>query len=260
MKKMSLIFVSALLLFVLSACATVDLSYTLSGDNKMAIFYRLAFDEPQQDVSSFLSEIGSYWADEGMAIYADDETNTLTGEKAQNFDSAKEAADAFADALTSPNSIFNNVSFTYIPSFSLDTYSLSANVSLTDVIRQSESQVMPADQVTALEDSAKQGAYTISVTLPGDVTATNADSRDGDTCTWNINYGETKTLTLETQKENTASIQKFSELESRVARNATLFVICGIAAGLCILIIIASVIVRKTKRKRSSEVRVKHFR
>lgn len=260
MKKLSLVFILSLLLIVLSACVSADLSYTLSGDNTMTIHYRLAFDEPDQDVSPYLSEIGSFWADEGMAIYADDETNTLTGEKILSFDSKREAADAFADAFTSQESLFSNVSFTYTPSFSLDTYSLSGNVSLADIIRQSESQVMPADQVTALESSAKQGTYTISITLPGEVTATNADSRDKNTCTWNLYYGETKTLSLDTQKENTANIQKYSELESRAARNATLFVICGIAAGLCIVIIIISAIVHKLRRKRASEVRVKHFR
>ncbi len=260
MKKFCLIFILALMVIVLSACASVDLAYTLSHDNTMTIDYRLAFEEPQQDVSPVLSEIGSYWADQGMAIYADNEKKTLTGEKAQSFDSAKEAADAFAGVFTSQEAMFSNVTFAYSPSFSLDTYSLSANISLADIIRQSESQVLPADQVTALESSAKQGTYTISITLPGEVTATNADSKDGSTCTWNLNYGETRTLTLETQKENAVSIQKYNELESTIESNNTLIFICGIAAGLCIVIIIGSIIVRKIKRKRASEVRIKHFR
>lgn len=260
MKKNCLIFIMALLLIVLSACASVDLSYSLSADNTMAIDYQLAFEDPEQDVSPVLSEIGSYWADQGMAIYADNDKKTLTGEKTLSFDSAKEAADAFADAFTSQDSIFSDVTFTYLPSFSLDTYSLSASLSLADVIRQSDNQILPADQVTALENSARQGTYTISISLPGEVTATNADSRDQNKCTWNLNYGDTRTLTLETKKENTASIQRYNELEKTIERNNALIAICGVAACLCILFIIASVIVRKIKRKRASEVRIKHFR
>lgn len=260
MKKKCLIFMMALLLIVLSACASVDLSYSLSADNTMAIDYQLAFKEPQQDVSPVLSEIGSYWADQGMAIYADNDKKTLTGEKTLSFDSAKEAAEAFADVFTSQDSIFSDVTFAYSPSFSLDTYSLSATVSLADVIRQSDTQILPADQVTALENSARQGTYTVSMTLPGEVTATNADSRDVNKCTWNLNYGDTRTLTLETQKENTEAIRRYNDLENKAERNATLLVICGIAAGLCIVIIIISMIVHKIRRKRASEVRIKHFR
>ncbi len=260
MKKTCLILIFTLLFFILSACAFADLSYTLSEDNTMAINYRLAFENPNQDVSSYLSHIGAFWAQQGMAIYADNETATLTGEKTQSFESAKEAAVAFADVFTSQSTIFSDVSFLYTPTFSMDTYNLSANVSLIDVIRQDESQIMPADQVAALENSAGQGTYTVSITLPGEVTATNADSRDGRTCTWQLNYGENKTLTLETQKENTANIQKFNDLESTANRNATLLVICGIIALGCIVIIASSVIIRRIKRTRASKVRIKHFR
>jgi hypothetical protein len=260
MKKTSLIFIFTLLLTILSACASADLSYTLSDDNKVNIHYQLAFEEPELDMSAYLDDIGSYWADQGMSIYADKEANTLTGEKSQTFDSAKEAADAFSSIFALQDSIFSNVDFSYTPSFSLDTYSLSADVSLADIIRQSESQSMPADQITALENSAKQGEYTISVTLPGDVIETNADSREGSACTWNLNYGETRTLTLETQKKNTENIQRYNDLESMAKRNSALLIICAVIAGLCILTIVVSVIVRRIKRKRASEVRIKHFR
>jgi|GEM_PF-1621540 len=260
MKKTCLVFIFALLLFVLSACASVDLSYTLTDDNTMNIRYRLAFEEPNQDVSSYLSHIGAYWAEKGLAIYADNETAILTGEKTQHFESANSAANAIGGIITSQDSIFSDVSFSYIPSFSMDTYSLSANVSLVDIIRQNESQVMPADQVSALENSAKQGAYTVSITLPGEVTETNADSRDGSTCIWHLNYGEKRTLKLETQKENAANIQRYNELERTAKRNDALILICGIAAGLCIVIIMSSVVVRKIKHKRASKVRIKHFR
>jgi len=260
MKKTCLVFIFVLLLFILSACASVDLSYTLSDDNSINIDYRLAFEESDQDVSSYLSHIGAYWAEQGMAIYADSEAATLTGEKKQRFDFAKDAANAFGDIFTSKDNIFNAVTFSYTPSFSMDTYSLSANVSLVDIIRQDESQAMSADQVAVLENMAKQGTYTVSITLPGEVTATNADSRDGSKCTWRLNYGEKRALTLETQKENIANIQRYNDLEGTANRNDKLIVFCGITAGLCIVIIISSIIVRKIKRKRASKVRIKHFR
>lgn len=260
MKKTCLVFIFALLLFILSACASVDLSYTLTDDNAINIDYRLAFEEPNQDVPSYLSKIGAYWAEKGLSIYADNETATLTGEKTQSFDTAESAAKAIGDIFTSQDSIFSDASFSYTPSFSMDAYSLSANVSLVDIIRQNKSQVMPADQVAALENSAKQGMYTVSIKLPGEVTETNADSCEGSTCIWHLDYGEKRTLMLETQKENTANIQRYNELERTAKRNDALILICGIAAGLCIIIIVSSVVVRKIKRKRASKVRIKHFR
>ncbi len=260
MKRVCLFLIMVILLFVLSGCISADLSYTLADDHTMSIDYRLSFENPNQDVSLYLSEIGSYWADQGMSVYADNETSSLTGERTQAFDSAKAAADAFAGVFTSQDTIFSDATFSFNPSFSADTYSLTAKVSLIDIIRQSEVQGIPADQIAALDNSAKQGAYTISVTLPGNVTETNADQRDGNTCIWNLTYGETKALILKSQVENTARVQRYHTLENMVQHNGALIFISFAAAGLCIVIIIVSVLIRRIKRKRASEIRIKHFR
>lgn len=258
-KNIIFLFLLAFLL-IFSACADVSLSYTLSSENTTDQVYRLVFEEPEQDVSSYLNEFGSYWADQGMAIYVDKDTNTVTGEKSQEFDWAKDAADSFAGIFTSQDSIFSNVTFHYSPELSSDTYSFLADVSLKDIIRQNEAQGISADQINILENDARQGHYSISISLPGDVVETNADSQSGNLCTWTLAFGETKTLELKTQKENAESVRNYNMLSGIIENNKTIIFVCAAAAVFCVLMIVLSIIVRKIKKKRASEIRIKHFR
>ncbi len=261
MKKIFFVYLLIIIMFISSACASADLTYTLSDDNKTTVRYDVSFETTdQQDVSPYLNEIGSYWADQGLTITMDEAKNTVTGEKTIKSDTVKEAAKTFGDVFSSKDSLFSNVSFTYTPSLSVDDYNFSADVSLKDVIRQQQAQSIPSDQITKIEQAAKQGIYRISISLPGEVTETNADSRDGNVCTWVLEYGKIKTLSLHTHRQNTQTVQNYNKLTGIMADNTKLLIVFASAAIFCILMIVLSIVVRRMKRKRASEVRIKHFR
>ncbi len=260
MKKIVFVLLLSLVLLASSACASADIKYTLTEDNKTVVQYAITFEKTDKDAASYLNAIGAYWADQGMTINVDEEQNSVSGEKTLEADTVKEAAGAFGDLFASENSIFSNVSFTYAPSMRVDDYDFSADVSLIDIIRQKQAQGIPSDQISQVEDSAGQGTYRISISLPGDVVDTNADSRDGNACTWTLDFGKTTTLMLHTQKQNTETVQNYNKLSSIMSDNNRFFIICVSAAGFCVLMIVASIVFRRIKRKRASEVRVKHFR
>ena len=260
MKKISLLLLILLSIMLLTACVSADISYKLSDDHTVGLDYRIVFTDPSQDVSGYISQIGSFWAAQGMSIYADNDTSALTGEKTITCESKQQAADEFSKLFTSSDSAFRDVTFMYTPDFATDIYSLKASISFVDIIRQSEIQDIPADQIAVLEQHAHEGTYSLSIVLPGNVTATNADKQEGNVCTWNLDYGEETQISLETKQENTANLEKRDELLNRQALDNTL-IIAGIGAiGLCLIVIIVSIVVRRIKRKRASEVRVKHFR
>ncbi len=259
MKKIVFVLLLTIML-ITSACASADLHYTLAEDNKTTVQYAVSFEKPEQDVTPYLNEISSYWSEQGMTINLDEESHSVTGEKTLESGSAKEAAEAFGSLFASADSIFSNVAFTYTPSLAADDYAFSADVSLADIIRQQQAQSIPSDQITKIEDAAKQGAYRISLSLPGEVADTNADSRDGNVCTWTLEYGKTKTLSLHTQKQNTQTVQDYNKLTSIMADNNMLLIIFASGAGVCVLMIVLSIVLRRIKNKRESEVRIKHFR
>ena len=260
MKKIYFVLLLILVLLSASACASADLKYTLTEDNKTDVQYSIVFDQTDQDVSAYLNEIGSFWAENGMSIYVDKDQNSVSGEETIESNSFKEAAGAFGAVFAAPDSIFSNVNFAYSPSLKSDDYRFSADVSLADVIRQRQALSIPSDQISKIEEAAAQGSYRISISLPGDIVDTNADSRDGSVCTWKLEYGKATTLTLHTQKQNTETVQSYNKLSSIMADNNMLFIVCVSTAGFCVLMITASIVLHRKKFKRSSEVRVKHFR
>lgn len=260
MKKIYFVLLLAIMIVISSACASADIKYTLTEDNKTSVQYRVSFEKSDLDVLPYLSEIGSYWEDQGMTINVDEAANTVTGEKTLENESVKEAAKTFGDIFSSTDSIFSNVSFTYTPSLRVDDYNFTADVALVDIIRQQQAQNIPSDQIEKIKDTASQGIYRISLSLPGEVLETNADSREGNVCTWTLEYGEVKTLSLHTQKQNTDAVQNYNKLSSIVADNTMLLIVLSSATGVCALIIVLSIVVRRMKHNRASEVRIKHFR
>lgn len=260
MKKISLGLLLILIVLAVSACAKAQIVYTLSDENATAVRYALAFEDADQDVAPYLTEIGSYWAQEDMAIYVDKEQSTVTGEKTAEYATVREAAQGFATLLTSGDSPLSHVTFSYTPSLEKDDYSLTADVSLQDVMRQNEAQSIPPEQVAELEEAARQGVYLISVAMPGDAVETNADSDDGGLYTWRLEYGKTTKIMLHTQKENKQAVQSYNKLVGIMDDNNMLIMLCAIAAGFCVLMIVLSTVVRRMLSKRRSEIRVKPFR
>jgi len=260
MKKTLLLAVAVMMASALSGCASGQLQYTLSDDLTVKTHYLIAFESSDEDASSYLNEIGAYWAERGMAIYADKDANSITGDKEERFRTKKEAAEAFAAVFAAEDTIFSNVSFYYNPSLAYDTYSLSADISLEDIIRQNEIQNISADQVKNIEEMAKQCAFEIFIAMPGNVTETNADSRDGNMCAWKLEYGKTVSIMIQTRLENTDAMQEYNKLTGIVENNNMLLIVCASAAGFCILTIALSVVLRKAMRKRALKIRVKDFR
>lgn len=260
MKKTCLLLLVLLLTVLLSACVAADLTYTLTDDHTVSLRYRLDFHENDPSLSRYIDQIGSFWADQDMTVAADKDETLLTGEKSVTCESAHQAAEVFSSVFSSKNNLFDDVTFDYTPSFASDSYHLTASIALTDIIRQNIAQDIPADQLAALGKSAEDGTYALSIALPGDVLSTNANEQKGNVCTWKLRYGEVTHISLKTQRENTANLEKHEELQNRKALDGKL-ITAGIAvAGLSVFVIIVSIIVRRIQHKRASEVRIKHFR
>lgn len=241
-----------LLVFVLCSCAKVEASYTLSDDNTTSVDYTIALSPSGEDVSAYIDAITAYWEQMGFTAGSSDENGvyTITGNKTTGGDSRSAAAAQLSTILTDENSLFYDAEFTYTPSYFEDNYSFTAKVSLEDIIRKSEDRSIPAAEVQSLISSAKAGEYRLSISLPGEVTATNADEQSAQACTWLLKYGEAREIEIASKREFAENAEHYASLNETKDRDDMLFTICGAAAGVLVLIIIIAVLVRRSSRSK----------
>lgn len=258
MKKLTYILILVAVLF-LSACANVSISYSLTEDHAASVTYDIHFDESGDEVNHYLSEVQDYWDRQNFVTTLDRDAGALNGTLSGQYDSSIKAAAGFADIVTLDNAMLYDVVFEHSPSFEEDRYSLSACISLADVIRQSQAQDIPADRIESFKSKAAEGIYTISISLPGEVVSHNADRTQGNVCTWDLAYGEQTILELQTLLVNTENLAYRSSLNDRLMNTQTLLLICGCVGGISLLIVLLSVFVRRRRRRRASIVRAKRF-
>ena len=249
MKKTFFIILLAITL-LFCACADASVSYSLSADDKVDIEYKLVINSVELDARNYARSVDEYWRSQrfNTDTSLSDESVTVSGQKAVLLKDRQSAADAFAQVVTGQQSVFSSVDFNYSPSFEEDIYSFSATVSLEDVIRQSELQDIPEDELEKLLSQAKSGEYLLSIRLPGEVIETNADTNSDGVCSWKLEYGKATQISLETRLDNAANIDEYSDITDKLNRTGMLFRLMIAAAGSIILAIIILIVFRAVKK------------
>lgn len=259
MKRYRVILV-AIPLLLLTACATAQASYRLSDDLSVSVDYLLELKTGDTDASPYADAITKYWTDMGYSTTTGgaDGAITISGNKRDTYDSPDASVQAFSAILNDKDSIFQDAKLVYTPSFEYDKYSLTANVSLKDIIRQSDVQNIPEGEIEALEGDAVQGIYTLCIALPGEVVSANTDDVQDGVCTWTLAYGEVTQISLETSKYNQENKDYYVQLEKQQQKDEQLLLFCGGAAAL-LLIALVTVMVVRNRKKRPLKVHVKRF-
>jgi len=250
--KKSLALLMILPILLLSACGIAQVSYRLDDDSTVSIEYLIEITSDNTDAAQYTNAIMQYWTEMGFtpALGQQGDTLTLTGTKAESYDSSAEAADAFSALLTAEDSLFQDAKFTYTPSYDYDNYSLEATVSLQDIIRQNEAQSIPADEIDQLEGDAADGTYMLCIALPGEIVTTNADSTQDGVCTWTLAYDEITEISVETSRLNQENIDQYATLQEQQQRDDMLLWICCAAGGVLIVALIIVTILRNRRASR----------
>lgn len=260
--KFKAVLILIIVIICLSACAEVEISYTLTNDNSLSIDYSFSVFS-DKDISGYISSIKSYWDDMGFTAESSNEDGvfTLNGHKAVDYESRGSAVKELSEMFTDKDSLFYNVRFTYTPSYSEDHYDLSASISLEGLIRKSDDVNIPSAEVESFLRGAENGNYKLSIALPGDIVETNADERNGQTCTWLLEYGENRDIKISTERVFDEKVSHYESLKETQSRDNLFFMIGCSAAGLLLLIIIITVSIRgaRSKRSKRSEIYVERF-
>ncbi len=252
MKKLIIILCILLSLF-LAACADVDISYRLSNENVSTIDYSIEIAPGEENVQGYVNSITEYWQsmDFTTTVGQEGEIHTIKGSKSTDSDNKESAAADFCELITSEDSVFTNANFEYLPSFEKDEYSLEAAISLENIIRQNEIQNIPEEEIEFLQKNAKAGSYKISISLPGDIIATNAHEKNENICTWNLQFDEVTKISLKTQKINNENIEYLAQLKKDYDNDVMIFTILGVVGIALILAILLALIIRYTNKKKS---------
>ena len=250
MKKW-LVLLLILPIFLLSACGVAQVAYRLGDDSTVSVMCLIELNSGDTDTTQYTDAIMQYWTDMGFTpgLGQQGDVLTVTGTKKESYDSAAAAADAFSVLLTDDDSLFQNVKFTYTPSYDYDKYSLSATVSLQDIIRQNEVQNIPEGEIDQLEGDAADGTYMLSIALPGEIVSTNADSTQDGICIWTLAFGEVTNISVETSKLNQENIDQYAALQKQQQRDNMLLWICCAAGGVLIVALMIVTILRNRKNK-----------
>ncbi len=250
MKKIILI-LCVFLLFGCVACTDAAVHYALTDEHTVSREYAVQLGSLELEARTYADSIMDYWSSNGMDTDIEFLGHSLliVGDSARLFETRERAVKDFSDLLGEPGSLLRNVVFEYTPSFEHDDFSLSASITIDDVIRQNEIQDIPEQDLDELLASAQNGTYTFSVSLPGEVVSTNADTVEGQKCTWNLEYGSTALIELNTQIVNTENILIYEQLQQAQKQSDMFVKIAICAAGALALAIILFFVIRRVRMR-----------
>lgn len=259
MKKIFILLIILLAAVILVGCTKVSMEYKLDNDNTLRVAYSVVIDTTKEEFKDFKyynlkKAITEQWELQGIEVEVNEteEELSISGFLEKEHDTRQEAYESLASILKSEFSPFVSTGFEYASSYFEDEYNLSAKISLKDILRRSEAQVIPTDMQQMLTQFANESEFSISVSLPGEAVSTNADYKeytDGvTTSTWNLKYGDEKDIEFKSIIVNQENVDYHKNLTDSTNLTKMIFIGCAAAAA---LVLIVFLIIFFVKRRRT---------
>lgn len=259
MKKLFILIALMLVAALFVGCTKVSMEYKLDLDNTLEINYTLEIDktiEEFEDASYYAlkNAVTAQLELQGLEVTVEENTDVLSisGTLEKVHDSRKEAYESLDEILKSEYSPFVSTGFEYASSFFEDEYSFEAKVTLVDLIRRSDPQVMPKDMQDVLIKYANESEFSLIISLPGEAVDTNADSvesRDNITTnTWNLKYGDEKEIILNSIIVNQENVEYHEDLTDSTNQIWRILLYC--AGGVVVVLIVFLIIFFVLRSKR----------
>lgn len=263
LKKVALLLMLLLLCLIFVGCTTVTMEYNLDIDNNLQIKYNVVFDKTTEEIKDFSyynlkNDITNHWETQGFTVEVEENDDELSfiGFLEEQHSTRKEAYESLNSILKGEYSPFTSTGFEYASSYFEDEYNLIAEISLKDLLRRSEYQVIPSDVQETLTKYANESKFALLISLPGEAVETNSDSQDYDnsvsTNTWNLKYGDEKELKLKTIIVNDENVEYHKNLTDSTNQNKIIFLCCGGGAALVLIAFLIIFFVRKSRIKNQS--------
>ena len=260
MKKTLILLALLIIAALFAGCATVSMEYAIDNDDNLKIAYSVSINKTDTDFEelnyyyNLKKAIKEQWEKQGLTVEIDDNDEELliTGVLEQAYDSRQEAFEGLDTILKSEYSPFTSAGFEYSSSYFEDEYNLMAKISLKDLIRRSDAQVIPSDMQDTLMKYANESQFFLTISLPGEAVETNASSQEYDnditTNTWELKYGDEKDILLNSVLVNEENVEYHKSLTDSTNQALLITIICG---GTAVLLLAVFLIIFFIKRSRS---------
>lgn len=263
LKKVVLIITLLLICMIFVGCTIVTMEYKLDIDNNLQIKYDVVFDKTTEEFKDFnyynlKNDITNHWEKQGFTVEVEENDSELifVGTLEKQHSTRQEAYESLNSILKGEYSPFTAAGFEYASSYFEDEYNLITEISLKDLLRRSDYQVIPSDVQETLTKYANESEFTLLISLPGEVVETNADSQNYgnsvSTNIWNLKYGDEKELKLKTIIVNEENVNYHKNLTDSTNQNKIIFLCCAGGAVLVLIVFLIIFFVRKSKIKNQS--------
>lgn len=263
LRKVALLITLLLICLIFVGCATVTMEYKIDIDNNLQIKYDVVIDKTTEEFENFSyytlkNDIVHHWEKQGITVEAEetDDELIIIGTLEKKHSTRQEAYESLDSVLKGEYSPFTSAGFEYASSYFEDEYNLCAEISLKDLLRRSDYQVMPSDVQESLTKYTNESEFALLISLPGEAVESNADSQNYDngvsTNTWNLKYGDEKDLKLKTVIVNEDNVQYHKSLTDSTNQNKLIFLLCGGGAALVLIVFLIIFFVRRSKIKNQS--------
>ena len=259
--KKTLILITILIISALFAgCTNVTMEYAIDNDNRLSVGYSLVMEKDKDEFKDFdyyylIKDITSQWEQQNMTVTVDetDDQLSISGTFEEEHDSRQAAYESLDAILKGEYSPFTTAGFEYAPSYFEDEYNLGASISLKDLIRRTEEDVIPSDMQQIITGYAEESEFSLIISLPGEVKDTNSDTQeysdDVTTNTWNLKYGDETTIELKSVILNEENIEHHKSLTDSTNQALLISIICAGAALLVLIVFLIIFFVKKARSK-----------
>ncbi len=264
MKKILVIITILIIAALFAGCTNVTMKYSIDDDNYMSVSYTLVINKTKEEFKDFdyyylIKDITSQWEQQNMTVTVDDndEQLSISGTFEKEHDSREDAYESLDAILKSEYSPFTTAGFEYAPSYFEDEYNLDASISLNDLIRRTDETVIPSDMQQIIAGYANESEFSLIISLPGEAKDTNSDKQeytDGVTTnTWNLKYGDEKTLELKSVIVNEENVEYHKSLTDSTNQALLISIICAGTAVLVLIVFLIIFFVKKSRPKNKTK-------
>jgi len=246
LKRLSLTVWLMTAVFLLSACARLEMNYTIEENGTVEVNYLLAAAEQAESYTDLQSMVDAALKQAEIngftvSVYHQDGYIGIKAEKTTKVEDLSKA-DSSMLGIEVFRSIIANIAWDYEPNVFHDTYKIKMDIDLRNIVDQNSFNLLPSDIRKLAQEAYKNSKIIFNITMPGRPVHTNADvteavrGKNAVRYSWTLHPGEYRTL----------EIQSVSDKNS--TKNRLLW---GIGVGTTLVIAIIYLFVRKLKNKES---------
>ncbi len=269
MKKILIVAIALISVFIFCGCGKFDITCSIDGDNNAEMKIEISIpkdgltENEIESIQSSRNDLYSHWKGQGYEIKKgaiDKDSFNWVISKSFSAQSREEALTELLNIMGDESSPFSFAEGGYSSSYFSDVYNVKAEVDLSKIVDYEFIDTLPQSQRNKILGSVGAFSGTVSFNLFGEITDFTGHITDG-VNTVSLNLDEPAEISSVLQILNNENKQDYDILTAEIAQLAkdaemytTIIIAAGSVALIIIIVTIILLILRKKKKKKQVEV------